>query len=580
MHLDLIKGSRSRILATALLLIAIIFVGRLFYLQIIRHDHYVALASIEQQDILDIPASRGLIYAKDGDAPVQLVMNQKVYSVIADPKVVTQKDEIVTALREIAGSNLRPSFDVLLDKKDTRYQILATKLTRTQAEKLKEKDFFGLVYQPNTQRVYPEGALAGQVLGFVNVAGQGNYGIEGYLNEELKGIDGSLKTVTDVSKVPLTIGDDNVRIPAKNGQNVVLSIDRNVQSKAEQALAAGLQRTGATEGSVVVMNPRTGKVMAMANLPTYNPAEFNTVQDGAVFNNNAISKPYEPGSVLKTYTLAAGIDKGVVKTSDTYNNTDSIKIGDNYVVGNATKGQTGIITFQRALTWSLNTGFVTIAQRLGDGKSVNQTARSTMYEYFHDKFRLGTPTGIELANEAPGSVFSPEDEQGNAVRYATMSFGQGLDTTVLQVAAGFSAIVNGGDYYKPTIIDGYITDEGYKPNAAPTPLQAGVISKATSQEVVEATHEARASSFGRTDKPGYYIGGKTGTAQVGVAGGYSDKETIASYLGYGGGNQMEYVIMVELSGKDKVLGGAQDALPVFTDISNWMLDYLKVQPKG
>lgn len=579
MNLDLIKGSRSRILAIAILVIASIFVVRLFYLQIIRHDHYVALAQEEQQDILDIPASRGLIYAKDGASPVQLVMNQKVYSVIADPQVVKQKTEIVTALREIAGGNLRPNFDQLLDNKKSRYAVLATKLTRTQAEKLKEKELYGLVYQPNTQRVYPEGALAGQVLGFVNAAGDGNYGIEGYLDTELKGKDGSLKTVTDVSKVPLTIGDDNVRIPAQNGKDVVLTIDRNVQSKAEQALAAGLQRTGATEGSVVVMDPRNGKVMAMANLPTYNPAEFGKVEDGAVFNNNAISEPYEPGSVLKTYTLAAGIDKGVVKPSDTYNNTDSIKIGDNYVVGNATKGQTGIISFQRALTWSLNTGFVTIAQRLGDGSSVNRTARDAMYEYFHDKFRLGQKTGIELANESAGSMYSPDEEQGNAVRYATMSFGQGLNTTVLQVATGFSAIVNGGDYYKPTIIDGYMEDGTFK-QTTPTPLQAGIISKSTADQVVQATHDARSSSFGHTDKQGYYIGGKTGTAQVGVAGGYSDTETIASYLGYGGGDQTEYVIMVELSGKDKVLGGAQDALPVFTDISNWMLDYLKIQPKG
>lgn len=582
MNLDLIKGSRSRILAVALLAIAGIFVVRLFYLQIIQHDHYVALAQEEQQDIRTIPASRGLIYAKDGDTPVQLVMNQKVYTAIADPQVIkdSEKAQLIASLREIAGGNIRTGFEESLNQKDSRYAVLATKLSRVQAEMLKEKDFYGVVYQGTTQRVYPEGALAGQVLGFVNVEGQGNYGVEGYLDSELKGVDGSLKTVTDVSKVPLTIGENNINIPAQDGKNVVLTLDRNIQSKVESALAAGLQRTGATHGSAVVMDPKTGKVMAMANLPTYNPAEYNKVEDAAIFNNGAISAPYEPGSVLKTYTLAAGIDKGVVKASDTYNNTDSIMIGDNYVVGNATKGQTGIITFQHALTWSLNTGFVTIAQRLGDGKSVNRTARDTMYDYFHNKFRLGDQTGIELSNESAGSVISPDEEQGNAVRYATMSFGQGLDTTVLQMAAGFGAIVNGGDYYKPTIIDGYMTDEGFKQNPTPTPLQSGVISKATSDQVVEATHEARASSFGRTDKPGYYIGGKTGTAQVGVAGGYSDTETIASYLGYGGGNQMEYVIMVELSGKDKVLGGAQDALPVFTDISNWMIEYLKIQPKG
>jgi len=203
-----------------------------------------------------------------------------------------------------------------------------------------------------------------------------------------------------------------------------------------------------------------------------------------------------------------------------------------------------------------------------------------MYEYFHNRLRLGEYTGIELANEAKGAVFSPEETQGNAVRYATMSFGQGLDTTMLQVATGFSALVNGGTYYKPTIIDGYMTDDGFKQNTVQPPLQTGVVSKSTSDQLIQATHDARASSFGYTDKPGYYIGGKTGTSQVGVSGGYSDTESIGSYLGYGGGNEVEYVIMIRVSGKDKQLQGARDALPIFTEISNWMLDYLKIQPKG
>jgi len=580
MKLELIKGSRSRILAALVLGIMAIFVIRLFYLQVIQHDHYVALAKEEQEKRFVIPASRGLIYAMSGDEPVQLVLNETVYTVFADPVTVDDKAKVVETLRSVAGGNVRPDFDTLIDNKKSRYQILATKVTRVQADKIKAEGLSGIGFQEMSQRVYPEGGLAGQVLGFVNTTGEGSYGIEGYLNDDLKGKDGTLQAVTDVSYVPLTIGQNNIRTPAVDGDNVVLSLDRNIQSKAEAALAEGIKRTGATYGSVLAMDPRTGKILAMANQPTYSPGEYNKVEDVANFNNNVVSDPYEPGSSLKTYTLATGIDKNVVKPSDTYNNTDSIKIGDNYVVGNATKGQTGIITFQHALTWSLNTGFVTIAQRLGDGSSVNLTARNTMYEYFHDRLRLGQLTGIELANESAGTIFSPEDEQGNAVRYATMSFGQGLNTTMIQVAAGFSALINGGTYYKPTIIDGHMTADGYKQNPVAAPVATNLVAKSTSDQIVKATHDARAESFGRTDKPGYYIGGKTGTSQVGVAGGYSDTETVGSYLGYGGGNEAEYVIMVRLSGKDKQLQGARDALPIFTDISNWMLDYLKVHPKG
>ena len=580
MNLELQKGSRSRILAAVVLGIVAIFVIRLFYLQIIQHDHYVALATEEQQNRFVIPAKRGEIFAKSGDTPVQLVMNEKVYTVFADPVTISDKAKVVDTMRKIAGGNVRTGFDSLLDKIDTRYQIIATKVTRVQADKIKAEGLRGIGFQEVSQRVYPEGALAGQILGFVNTTGEGSYGIEGYMNDDLKGKDGLLQVVTDVSNVPLTIGNKNVNIPAVDGKDVVLSVDRNIQSKVESALAAGMKKTGAPEGSAMVMDPRTGKVLAMANLPTYSPGEYNKVEDVAQFNNDVISDPYEPGSVLKTYTLATGIDKGVVKASDTYNNTDSIKIGDNYIVGNATKGQTGIITFQRALTWSLNTGFVTIAQRLGDGNSVTYGARQSMYEYFHDRLRLGQQSGVELSNEAAGTIFSPEDEQGNAVRYATMSFGQGLNTTMLQVASGFSALINGGTYYKPTIVDGYMTVNGFEQNAAPTPVATNIVSKSTSDQIKTATHDARASSFGQFDKAGYYIGGKTGTSQVGVAGGYSDTETIGSYLGYGGGDEPEYVIMVRLSGKDKQFQGSRDALPIFTDISNWMLDYLKVHPKG
>jgi len=580
MNLELQKGSRSRILAAVVLGIVAIFVIRLFYLQIIQHDHYVALATEEQQNRFVIPAKRGEIFAKSGDTPVQLVMNEKVYTVFADPVTISDKAKVVDTMRKIAGGNVRTGFDSLLDKIDTRYQIIATKVTRVQADKIKAEGLRGIGFQEVSQRVYPEGALAGQILGFVNTTGEGSYGIEGYMNDDLKGKDGLLQVVTDVSNVPLTIGNKNVNIPAVDGKDVVLSVDRNIQSKVESALAAGMKKTGAPEGSAMVMDPRTGKVLAMANLPTYSPGEYNKVEDVAQFNNDVISDPYEPGSVLKTYTLATGIDKGVVKASDTYNNTDSIKIGDNYIVGNATKGQTGIITFQRALTWSLNTGFVTIAQRLGDGNSVTYGARQSMYEYFHDRLRLGQQSGVELSNEAAGTIFSPEDEQGNAVRYATMSFGQGLNTTMLQVASGFSALINGGTYYKPTIVDGYMTANGFEQNAAPTPVATNIVSKSTSDQIKTATHDARASSFGQFDKAGYYIGGKTGTSQVGVAGGYSDTETIGSYLGYGGGDEPEYVIMVRLSGKDKQFQGSRDALPIFTDISNWMLDYLKVHPKG
>ena len=581
MNLELIKGSRTRILAAVILGIVAIFVVRLFYLQVIQHDYYVGLAKEEQESRFIIPAARGQVYAKSGTETVPLVMNTTVYTVFADPATVTEKQKVIDTLKQVAGGNVRTDFGKLLDVEGSRYQILATKLSRVQADKIKEATLNGIGFQAVTQRVYPEGALAAQILGFVDTTGQGRYGLESHQNDVLKGEDGYLQAVTDVANVPLTIGNDNISKPKNDGKNIVLSVDRNVQSYVESALAAGLQRNGAKKGSVLAMDPTNGKILAMANLPTYDPANYSKVEDVANFNNDTISAPYEPGSDVKTFTLAAGIDKGVVKASDTYNNTDSIKVGD-IIVSNATKGRTGNITFQTALTWSLNTGFVTIAQRLGDGTNITKSARDIMYDYFHNRLGLGTVTGIELANEASGTVISPDQADGNAVRYSNMAFGQGLDTTLIQVASGFSALVNGGNYFKPTIIDGYIKDGSFVQNPAVAPLRANVVAKATSDQVKQATHDARAASFGFTDKQGYYVGGKTGTSQVIVNGVYSNKETVGTYLGYGGGSEdaPRYVIMVQVSGTDQELGGAKDALPIFTDISNWMLDYLKIQPKG
>jgi stage V sporulation protein D (sporulation-specific penicillin-binding protein) len=584
MKFELLKGSRTRILAAVILAIVAIFVVRLFYLQVIKHDYYVNLAKTEQQSRFTIPASRGEIYAMSGDKAIPLVMNETVYTVFADPVTITNKAKVIDTLKQVAGGNVRTGFETLLDNQKSRYQVLATKLSRVQADKIKAENLSGIGFQAVSQRVYPEGTLAAQILGFVDTTGKGQYGIEGYENDALNGVDGYLKAVTDVNNVPLTIGNDNISVPAQNGKNIVLSVDRNVQSHVESALAAGMARDGAKKASALVMDPNTGKVLAMASLPSYDPANYGQVADVADFNNDTISAPYEPGSDVKTYTLATGIDKGVVKASDTYNNTDHIKVED-ITVSNATLGHTGNITFQTALLWSLNTGFVTIAERLGDGTNITKSARDIMYDYFHNHLGLGDLTGIQLANEAQGTVISPDDPsgQGNAVRYSNMAFGQGLDATMIQVSTGFSAIVNGGNYYKPTIINGYMTDTGYQSVPPAAPIRTNVVKKTTSDQVKEAIHQARAESFfSRTDKAGYYVGGKTGTSQVIVNGQYSNRETIGTYLGYGGGSldTPQYVIMVEVSGKDQVLEGAQDAQPIFGDISNWMLDYLKIQPKG
>ena len=574
--------SRTGCLAIVLLVAMAAFVLRLFQLQILQYSKYTEMARASQQRQFIIPAERGKIYMMDGKTPAPVVLNQAVYTVIADPHAVNDKEreQIITSLREVAGGEMTDKAAERLSNKNSRYEVLAKNITRTQAEKLKEKNFAGILYQQGSLRSYPEGALGAHVLGFVNAAGEGQYGIEGALDKRLKGRDGLLQSVTDVRNVPLTVGKNNMRIEAKPGDNLVLTIDRNIQNQAEVALKKGIEAANATEGSAIVMNPKNGQILAMANYPTYNPAEFNKQKNPAVFMNSAAMAPFEPGSIVKSFSFATAIDKGAITPSSTYNNTDCIKVADRTMC-NALKGLGGTMTIQGAFNNSLNVGTITAIRRLGNGSQINLAARQTLYEYYHDKFGFGSKTGLELG-EAAGYIYPPDSVEGNEVRYSAMTYGQSMNLTMVQVAAGFSSLVNGGQYYKPTILGGTIDNEGRFQTTENKTLRQ-TVSGNTSSQMRTMLSTARHSSFlSKSDKPGYEIGGKTGTSEAVVNGLYTQKETIATYIGYGGGkNGAEYVIMVRVAapGRGINLQGNIHAGPIFTDISNWMIDYMKIAPK-
>lgn len=574
--------SRTGCLAIVLLVAMAAFVLRLFQLQILQYSKYTEMARASQQRQFIIPAERGKMYMMDGKTPAPVVLNQAVYTVIADPHAVNDKEreQIITSLREVAGGEITDKAAERLSNKNSRYEVLAKNITRTQAEKLKEKNFAGILYQQGSLRSYPEGALGAHVLGFVNAAGEGQYGIEGALDKRLKGRDGLLQSVTDVRNVPLTVGKNNMRIEAKPGDNLVLTIDRNIQNQAEVALKKGIEAANATEGSAIVMNPKNGQILAMANYPTYNPAEFNKQKNPAVFMNSAAMVPFEPGSIVKSFSFATAIDKGAITPSSTYNNTDCIKVADRTMC-NALKGLGGTMTIQGAFNNSLNVGTITAIRRLGNGSQINLAARQTLYEYYHDKFGFGSKTGLELG-EAAGYIYPPDSVEGNEVRYSAMTYGQSMNLTMVQVAAGFSSLVNGGQYYKPTILSGTIDNEGHFQAVENKSLRQ-TVSGNTSSQMRTMLSTARHSSFlSKSDKPGYEIGGKTGTSEAVVNGLYTQKETIATYIGYGGGkNGAEYVIMVRVAapGRGINLQGNIHAGPIFTDISNWMIDYMKIAPK-
>ncbi len=573
---------KSEILAAILVGAFVIIVLQLFYIQIVQHDYYKKQAYDEQVAKFTLPAKRGEIYAREGSSLIPMVLNQPVYLAYADPQEVTDRKKLEENLNDIAGGNIVDGYKDGLSNKKLRYVVLARQLSYDQAQLLKKQQISGVGLTQTDQRVYPEGALGGQLLGYVNNEGKGQYGVEGALNKRLKGTDGKLQAVTDVRRIPLTLAKDDISIPAKNGDNIVLSIDRSIQAYTEEALKRGLDNVHATQGSAVVINTTNGQVMAMANYPNYDPGEYNKVEDYSVFQNGVVSEPYEVGSVMKTMSMGAGLDSGAVTVNSVFNDsTGCVQVDDRKICNVEDDPRTANATMLDTLHYSLNTGVVFALKQMGGGK-VNTQARNTLYGYYNDHYRFGHLTGIEQAGEAPGIVISPDKPEGNNVRYANMAFGQGMNITMIQTVAAFSAAINGGNYYQPTIVAG-TTKDGQRLLSQPSKVvRTNVLKPDVSTSLRDMIVEARQKGvLGGKDRAGYVVGGKTGTSQIidPKTGEYTDANSIGSYLGFGGNQTPQYVIMVQVKdSKAAGYAGTTAAGPIFTDISNWLLDYLKLPP--
>lgn len=579
------RMTRSTIILWGLFAILGIFILRLFYLQVIRHDFYVSRAREVQVQPLTIQPTRGELYVFDGRDIVPIVLNEKVYTVVADPVSVKNPKAVAGKLRAIIGGNLVKDFESLLrdDSKRVRYAVLARNVNRTQAELIKKEAMTGIGLQQTNRRVYPEGSLAAQTLGYVNSDGIGQYGLEGALNDRLKGQPGMLQTVTDVSNIPLTIGESDINKPAVDGDDVVMTIDRTVQLHAETILKQGLDSAKATKGSIIVMDPNDGSVKAMANYPSYDPGNYSKVEDYGLFQNNIVSLPYETGSVIKVLTMGAGLDSGAVTVNSTFPDSSGCTQVDDRKICNVEEDPRSVsATMLDTLRYSLNTGVVHIAKQMGGG-SINRKARDTLYHYYHDQYRFGQLTGIEQAGEAPGTIIAPDKAEGNNVRYANMTFGQGMDLTMVQTVVAFSAEINGGTYYQPRVVAGVRQADGRLTKKDPVVLKENVISPSASDQVRDMIWQGRKTGFfGKFDRDGYKIGGKTGTSQVidRATGEYSDQNSIGSYLGFGGVERPEYVIMVKVeNSRAGGYEGTTAAGPIFNNMSNWMIDYLQLKPE-
>jgi stage V sporulation protein D (sporulation-specific penicillin-binding protein) len=538
-----------------LLLVFALFVVRLFYLQIIQHNHYSLVAHQGQYKEYEIPADRGIIEAHDGGNVVPIVLNEEVYTLFADPKYIKDPKSAADSVARIIGGNAS-DYEAQM-RTDTRYAVLAKKLPANKHEELDKLEIKGLGTRATPQRTYPQGGLAAQMLGFVDDEGVGKYGVEQYLDDALKGKPGELKAITDASGVPLVGAGDNVRRDPEPGKRTLLTIDLSMQRRVEDALKTHLEQVRSPSGSVIVMDPATGAIKAMANFPTYNPADFAKVENPAVFSNAAVSSPMEVGSVMKTLTVAAGLNEGVVNANTTYADPGFYKIGD--ATGRNVEEDGGAATRSIAdiLRFSLNTGATYILKQLGGGE-INEQGRKRWNDYLTNHYKFGSKTGIEQGYEAEGFVPSPTDGFGLDIQYANTAFGQGINITPLQFAAAFSATINGGTYYKPHLVE---PDDLTKKEI----VTANVI-KPEISETLRGMHENSVQNNYRfLKRPGYRVGGKTGTAQVPKpGGGYYDDRFNGTFVGYVGGDTPQYVIFVRVD-EPKIGGyaGTSAAAPLF-----------------
>ncbi|NMC51430.1 penicillin-binding protein 2 [Candidatus Kuenenbacteria bacterium] len=568
---------RTGVIVAVFFVFGVLVIGRLFYLQVLKHSRYNEAAEDQHQVDREILQSRGEIFMADykNNNLAPLVINREMGLLYVVPKEVIAKEETAKNLADILESDsqkneqLKAEILSKLGKPDDPYEPIQHKVEPDVVEKIKNLKMAGVYFSEELVRYYPEKEAAGQVTGFLGFSDKGQvgqYGIEGYFEGDLAGEKGKILADKDPSGRIIPASEKQLK-EADDGQDLILTIDRVIQGKAYEFIRQGVEKSEAESGSLIVMDPKNGQVKAMANYPSFDPNNYGLVGDIKNYRNLSISETYEPGSIFKIITMAAGIDSGAVRPEDTFVDTGETKIGKN-TIRNADNKKYGKITMAGILENSVNNGTVYVALKTG---------RENFKKYV-EAFGFGELTGIELNGEAKGEISSLA-KKGD-IYLATASFGQGLTVTPMQMAAALATIVNGGELVKPHIVD-YLRKDGQEiPRAEEnnvrqvvSPKTAEII-KAMMVSVVKNGHTKSAQVAG------YNIGGKTGTAEIANkdGGGYSN-ENNHSFIGFGPMEDTRFVIVVKIS-KPKVGRFAEStAVPVFKNMASFLLQYYQVEPE-
>ncbi len=564
-----IYNKRSSLLTAFLLLVFGIITFKLFNLQILRGEEIRLLADKQHSIYQKLFPSRGEIKILDNISKdtVPVATNLKSYLVYAVPQDILNPGLTSAGLATVLGLDQKELLEKITQQ-GKKYVPLKKKLTEEEQEKIKNLKLPGIFFDSEDTRYYPENNLLSQTLGFVGYKGDqrvGLYGLERYYEKDLAGVPGELVADKDVSGT-FIFGTQTHGQAAVDGSDLILTVDKTIQFKAESVLKDAVLKNSADSGSIIVANPKTGAVLAIANYPDFNPNTYNKVENSKDFSSIALSGNYEPGSVFKAITMAAAINEGKIKGDTTYVDSGMVEI-DGYKLKNSDGKAHGVQTMTYALDESLNTGAIFAKEQIGNEKFL---------EYLKN-FGFGEPTGIELP-EAQGSLDNLKARI--AVNFHTASFGQGITVTPIQLIQAYTALANKGKMMQPYIVAAEIHPDGKSINTKPKEVRQVISEKSSNVisamlvSVVENGHGKRAAV------PGYYIAGKTGTAQVPRKDGkgYEEDNNIGSFIGYGPVEDPQFVMLVRVDHPRTVQYAETTAAPAFGEMAQFILNYLRIPP--
>jgi len=559
-------------LTIVIFLFCALVILRLFIIQVLQHSFYAALASGQHELYQKLFPKRGEIFVQDQFAKSGLfpiATNQDLNLVYAVPgEIKGSKDEIAKKLSEILALD-EAEIKMRISKENDLYEPLKHGVSdeiKTEIEKL---NFQGIKFTTESYRYYPEKEVGSHILGFVGFNGdekKGQYGLEGYFEKEMAGKQGFLKAEKDAAGRWMTIGNTLLQ-EAEDGDDIVLTIDHNIQYNACQKLSEAVVKHGADGGSLIIMNPKTGEILAMCGAPDFDPNKYNEVQNIEVFKNPATYSTYEPGSVFKPITMAAALDLGLVTPNTTYEDTGEVKIMS-YTIKNSDGKANGVQTMTNVLEKSLNTGAIFAVQKVGNEK----------FEEYVQKFGFGEKTGIQLDSESSGDISSLAKHKD--IYSATASFGQGISVTPIQLIDAFGAIANQGKLMKPYIVKEIVKPNGFKIENKPTEIRQVISSKTATTLSAMLVNVVRNGHGQKAGVPGYFVAGKTGTAQIpkkdGV--GYEANLTIGTFCGFAPVDDPKFVMCVKVDIPRDVQWAESSAAPLFGDMAKYLLNYFQVPP--